>query len=271
MKLKNKIILLLTCITFNVYSQNFPEIEDLSKEENIATISNIFFKDFKSNSYYDDYFGNFVIIFDKKYQGIDISLYNKKYINDEGFKNFFIPPNIIHISSEHNKSFAYTLYTQKNYTEIVKKYSSHMLLYHELSHLYFHNKKMGDNKIFEEAFCDINSILMIRQLYKINDEELFEIIKALIDYRQLYQYYNSVSEQILPFIYLDIIHNKIKFNDLNSVFDYSTKKSQHFIFKKYPNFKGDFIDLNEFSNMIKQEKIDIYNLEDKKLKLIIKD
>lgn len=275
MKLKNYFFLLSIFLSFQTFSDTTGDkidfIEILENKDKIATITDDFFKNFESGIHHDSFFGEFIIVFDKKFQNLNISLYNKKYILDEGFKNFFIPPNIIHISSEHNKSFAYTLYTQRNYTDVVKKYSSHMLLFHELSHLYFYNKKMGDNKIFEEAFCDISSILMIKKLYNLNNDELFEIINSLIDYRKLYKYYNSISEQILPFVYLDIVHNKIEFKDLNSIFDYSNKKSQHFIFKKYSNFKGDFIDLEEFSNMIADEKIDIYNLKERELKLIIED
>lgn len=254
--------------SFNCIANSFVNIENDNKD-NIAVISEQLFEDFKSSTNNDSNFGNFIIIFDKKFEGFDLSLYNKKYILDEGFKNFFIPPNIIHISSEHNKSFAYTIYTQKNYTEIVKKYSSHLLLFHELSHLYYYNKKLGNNISYEELFCDINSLIMIKYLYKIDNEEFLEMIKALTDYRKLYTYYNSVSEQILPFIYLDIVNNKIEFNKLEEVLEYSLNKSQKFLFMKYPNFKGDFIDLNEFSNMIKEEKINIYNLKEKELKLII--
>lgn len=268
---KNKFfifLLLMILSSKTAFSEELNIIDNVNKE-NISIISDNLFNDFKSSKNNDSNFGNFIIIFDKNFQGIDLSLYNKKYILEQGFKNFFLPPNIIHISSEHNKSFAYTLYTQNNYTDIVKRFSSHMLLFHELSHLYYYNKKLGDNLIYEEAFCDINSILMIKFLYNITDEELLEIIKSLIDYRKLYTYYNSISEQILPFIYLDIVKNKRKFYNLESVMQYSLDKSQKFIFMKYPNFKGDLIDLNDFSNMIKEEKIDIYNLKEKELKLII--
>ena len=166
-----------------------------------SNIDNLY-KDFKSRQFITEISKEpLIIVFNKGFENVEVSMNNKVFISQNKNKNFFLSPNIIHLSSMHNKSFSYSLYLEGFYEGIVKDYSQHILLFHELGHFWLEhhadydliytkaqlNQKGSYLKTsFDESFSDLYGLVMLTKYYGIEKEEVKEIFKSLSFYRKKY-------------------------------------------------------------------------------------
>ena len=213
--------------------------ETLSVEFNKDNINNLY-KNFKSNTFEINLIEEpLYIVFNQDFNNVDISINNKLYIKKNKNKNYFLPPNIIHLSSMHNKSFSYSLYLEGFYKGISKTYSQHILLFHEIGHVFLNNHanysiysqdKLNERgsylkETIDESFSDIYGLVLLVKYFDIKKENVKDLFMALSFYRKKYKNFKYKGGDSIDLFYKHFMIN----------FDFIINKSDidigHYIFK----------------------------------------
>ncbi len=214
--------------------------EDLQIEFNADNINSLY-KDFKSKVFKINLIDEpLYVIFNQDLDNIDISINNKLYIKKNKNKNYFISPNIIHLSSNHNKSFSYSLYLDDFYKGVTKKYSQHILLFHEIGHIFLENhanyfsvyskEKLEERgsylkEAIDETFSDTYGLVLLVKYFNIEKESAKDLFMALSFYRKKYKNYKYKGGDSIDLFYKHFMIN----------FDFIINKSDidigHYIFK----------------------------------------
>ena len=257
-----------------------------NKDFNSTNIIELY-KTFKSVSFNTPFSEKpLIVIFNGELKNYNLKEKQIEKIKQNKNRNIFISPNIISINSEHNKSFAFSIYKQNNYKNLVKEYAEQILFFHELSHFYIINNvsyfkeflKSGERDndyqaITEESFSDLNSIATLIKLHNIEKEEEKKLFfKALTDYRNLYKNYKYLSYITL------IIFENYYFSNLENINKLDYKELSNLIFdinKKilYGNYKKSLenillekqkhnVDIKEFFEILEKNNINNISYQD---------
>lgn len=214
--------------------------KDFSIDFNAENINSLY-KDFKSRTFKIDLIEEpLYIVFNQDFNNIDISINNKLYIQKNKNKNYFLSPNIIHLSSMHNKSFSYSLHLEGFYKGISKTYSQHILLFHEIGHVFLDNhadyfsvyseEKLNEKgsyfkKTIDESFSDVYGLVLLVKYFDIKKEDVKKLFMALSFYRKKYKNYKYKGGDSIDLFYKHFMIN----------FDFIINKSDidigHYIFK----------------------------------------
>lgn len=214
--------------------------EDYSIEFNSDNINNLY-KDFKSRTFKIELIEEpLYVVFNQDFSNVDISLNNKLYIQQNKNKNYFISPNIIHLSSMHNKSFSYSLHLDGFYEGIAKTYSQHILFFHEIGHVFLDNhadytsiyleEKLNEKgsyfkETIDESFSDVYGLVLLIKYFNIEKEKVKELFMALSFYRKKYKHFKYKGAESIDLFYKHFMIN----------FDFIINKSDvdigHYIFK----------------------------------------
>jgi hypothetical protein len=248
-----KLIIFILFFNFSLFSNDFVIEEEYNNDLNELLLSensvysfnqeNIqaLYQDFKSRTYSTKFSQKpLIIIFNQDFENIDISINDKIFINQNKNKNFYLAPNIISLSSMHNKSFSYTLYKEGFYEGIVKDYAQQILLFHEIGHFFLEyninyfefykeediNSKLNYLKFsIDESFSDLFGIVLLVKYYKINKEDVKYLFKALSFYRKKYFNFKYKGGNALDSFYVDFMI------DFDLILEKEDKEIGNYIFK----------------------------------------
>lgn len=222
-------------------------LNDNQKEFNIQNIEQLY-KDFQSATFKTNISEEpLMVVFNQNFENVEISMNNKIYLSKKNNKNknFFLAPNIINLSSMHNKSFSHSLYLEGFYDGLVKKHSQHILFFHELGHFYLHhhvdylsiyNQQQLNEKgsylkqSFDESFSDLFGLVLLVKYFDIEKEKVKELFKSLSFYRKKYFNFKYKGSNSIDLFYKDFM---INFDD---IMEKSDIEIGHYLFNLNKNF-----------------------------------
>lgn len=224
--------------------ENNQDVNELLGEKSIIPFNkeniNNLYKDFKSRTFKIGLIEEpLYIVFNQDFNNVDISINNKLYIKQNKNKNYFLPPNTIHLSSMHNKSFSYSLHIEGFYKGLSKKYSQHILLFHEIGHVFLNNKadysiysnsKLNERgsylkETIDESFSDIYGLVLLVKYFDINKENVKDLFMALSFYRKKYKNFKYKGGDSIDLFYKNFMIN------FESIINKSDIDIGHYIFK----------------------------------------